>query len=265
MTVSEYIVPAAVPAPLRLAVLADLHGRPPKGLWERVRALRPQALLLCGDTLHRPFGRERERGLACLRAAAGIAPVFCSLGNHETACPPAGRAALCRDIRETGAVLLDNEAVRFGGLLIGGLPSPYAADAAGNACFIEPDAAFLARFAAASGEKLLLFHHPELYAPYIRPLPIRLTVAGHAHGGQWQIGGRGIYAPGQGLLPALTGGLYEGRLLVSRGLGNPCHLPRFSNPPEVCCLTLLPPGRTADQPLPPVGAAARAAAQNSRR
>lgn len=265
MTVSEYIVPAAVTAPLRLAVLADLHGRPPRKLWERVRALRPQALLLCGDTLHRPFGRERERGLDCLRTAAGIAPVFCSLGNHETACPPAEREALCRDIRETGAVLLDNEAVHFGGLLLGGLSSPYAADAAGNACFIEPDTAFLARFAAAPEEKLLLCHHPELYAPYIRPLPIRLTIAGHAHGGQWRVGGQGIYAPGQGFFPALTGRLYEGRLLVSRGLGNPCHLPRFSNPPEVCCLTLLPPDRTADQPLPPVGAAVRAAARNNRR
>ena len=32
-------------------------------------------------------------------------------------------------------------------------------------------------------------------------LPIQLILSGHAHGGQWRIGRRGVYAPGQGLLP----------------------------------------------------------------
>ena len=265
MTVSDYTIPMAVPAPLRLIQLADLHGRPPAGLWKKVSALRPELLLCTGDTLHHPFGRERERGLACLREAVRIAPVFCSLGNHETACFPAERAALCQEIRENGAVLLDNEAVFTHGLWIGGLSSPYTLDAEGNPCFAEPDAAFLSGFAAASGEKLLLCHHPELYPPYIRPLSVRLTLAGHAHGGQWRFRGQGLYAPGQGLFPALTGGLHEQRLLISRGLGNPCHIPRLGNPPELCVITLLPEGRPPRRSSPPAAAAGQDAVQSSRR
>ena len=78
---------------------------------------------------------------------------------------------------------------------------------------------------------------------------VELVIAGHAHGGQWRFFGQGLFAPGQGILPRFTGGLYRGRkhlrgqaaplssesplLLVSRGLGNQIRIPRLWNREEL--------------------------------
>ncbi|MDO4272352.1 MAG: hypothetical protein Q4D16_01675 [Eubacteriales bacterium] len=64
-------------------------------------------------------------------------------------------------------------------------------------------------------------------------MPIDLVLSGHAHGGQWRIGRQGIYAPGQGWFPKLTGGVADGRMVISRGLSNTTKIPRFFNPREI--------------------------------
>ena len=58
-------------------------------------------------------------------------------------------------------------------------------------------------------------------------------MSGHAHGGQWRIFGRGVYAPGQGIFPKYTSGVIDGRCVISRGLSNHTHVPRIFNPPEL--------------------------------
>ena len=60
-----------------------------------------------------------------------------------------------------------------------------------------------------------------------------LIVCGHAHGGQWRLFGRGIYAPGQGLFPRYTSGLHGGVCVISRGLSGCTRIPRIFNPPEI--------------------------------
>ena len=80
-------------------------------------------------------------------------------------------------------------------------------------------------------------HHPE----YIRFIPpsVELVFSGHAHGGQWRFydlrkkAWRGVYAPDQGIVPELTGGIVDGRLVISRGLSNPAGIPRIQNEPEI--------------------------------
>ena len=97
----------------------------------------------------------------------------------------------------------------------------------------------MAIFAAQEGFRLLMCHHPEYYARYVKPYDIDLTLAGHAHGGQVQLFGQGLYSPGQGILPRLTHGFYEqGKLLVSRGMTNSARAPRINNPCELILLHL---------------------------
>ena len=58
-----------------------------------------------------------------------------------------------------------------------------------------------------------------------------------------QILGRGLYAPGQGLFPKLTHGLYDkGKMMVSRGMTNSVRIrvPRIGNPCELILLELEP-------------------------
>lgn len=233
---------------LRMAVVADLHDHDTA----RVAVLRilererPDVILIPGDLTEaltgEPDGREHP-GLRFLREAARLVPTFYSLGNHEVgachenvrraergeATPLTVHPAYLEAIRDTGTILLDNTHTTFRGMTIGGM---------GTGLWNKnrvPDCTWVQEFAKHNkGFKLLLCHHPEYYDRYLRSLDIDLVVAGHAHGGQWRIFGRGVYAPDQYLFPKYTSGLHEGRLLISRGTSNNVrYVPRFFNPCEV--------------------------------
>ena len=236
---------------LRAAVVADLHGDAGTEVLRVLDAMRPDLILVPGDLSDRFYlspsemnGRLRrgyENGISLLRSAVGIAPVYYSLGNHEMGGVHSGRpwaqkhfpdympvsGEIREAIRETGAVLLDDDYVLCGGVAIGGLTS--------GLTYREqtPNLEFLSKFAGLDAYKLLLCHHPEYFPRYVRETSVDLTVSGHAHGGQWSFFGRAIFAPGQGLFPRLVRGVYDGRLLVSRGVTNSAFLPRIGVPREV--------------------------------
>ena len=80
------------------------------------------------------------------------------------------------------------------------------------------------------------------YRDYVSGRNIDLTLCGHAHGGQIQFFGRGLYAPGQGLFPKLTHGLHDGgKMLISRGMTNGAkpRVPRINNPCELIIQNLV--------------------------
>ena len=164
-----------------------------------------------------------------LETVPDYAPVFYSIGNHERKFRE--REAYLQAVRRSRVTLLDNSCIRFHGVCIGGLTSTKGA----------PDADFLERFEKEEGYRLLLCHHPEKYRDYVAGRNIDLTLCGHAHGGQIQLFGRGLYAPGQGLFPKLTHGLYDGgKMLVSRGMTNGAkpRIPRINNPCELIIVNL---------------------------
>ena len=103
----------------------------------------------------------------------------------------------------------------------------------------EPD--MMDDFEKLPGVKVLMCHKPEHYIKYLRSRTMDLVVAGHAHGGQFRAFGRGLYAPGQGIFPRYTSGLYDldgAKLAVCRGLGNHAFVPRINNPPHMMLLIL---------------------------
>ncbi len=220
-----------------LVIVADLHNRPYEKVLTEIEKTAPDYILIPGDltdNLNNEHSLEKcAYGLSFLEKASRIAPAFYSVGNHERRI----NARCRRFIEETGAVLLDNETVRdkeitFGGLSTGLFESRYGPTP-------PPNLDYLKSFARQDGFRLLLCHHPEYYPEHIRETDIELTVSGHAHGGQWQFFGQGIYAPGQGLFPKYTAGLHEGRLYVSRGLANTCApIPRLFNRRELAVIKL---------------------------
>ena len=88
---------------------------------------------------------------------------------------------------------------------------------------------------------LVLSHRPETFQAYVEN-KLDVVFAGHAHGGQFRIPGvGGLVAPGQGLFPTFTSGLYEDNgtnMIVSRGLGNSIIPIRIFNTPEIIVVTL---------------------------
>ena len=240
MRLTNYTVPApSSDVDLHIAVTSDLHDTRNAPILELLRPEQPDLILIPGDlTDDRGLKNPDSAAYAYLRDCAKIAPTFYSFGNHELGCYHKGKhwthptqrqlsKKILQQIRSTGAVLLDDEYVCHGALSICGLRS--GLDGKRN----SPNEKALKQFADLPGIRILLCHHPEYYLPYIKSTGIELTVCGHAHGGQWRIFGRGVYAPGQGIFPKYTAGMPEPGWIISRGLGNHTHIPRIFNPPEV--------------------------------
>ncbi len=260
MTESFYTVPGAP----HLTLLSDLHNRDYRPAVKSLQKREPALICITGDLIYGGIPEDdksplhtQPNALALLRACAAIAPTYVSLGNHEWMLDEED----LREMASTGATVLDNAWVEHDGLVIGGLTSghvmrhrrrlsnltdeergarryPNEERIAGifkspAEMLLErvPDDDWLMSFAAAPGYHILLSHHPE----YRRLVPkeVELMLSGHAHGGQWRIFGHGVFAPGQGIWPKLTKGVYDGRLVVSAGLSNTAPVPRFFNPTEV--------------------------------
>lgn len=253
---TEYTVAAGLPEKLTLGLVSDLHESEPEKVLTLLRKGNPDFIMVTGDTFERHgtsrdtqrmpeeskmakllrqmlmrlddffeciFGKgnyDSEYAYHFLREVGKIAPVFLSLGNHEWYLLPED----LKMIKSCGINLLDNADcdvfVKDTKMHIGGLSS-------------MADFEWLDEFCAKDGYKILLCHHPEYYDRYLRDKRINLILSGHAHGGQIRIRNRGIYAPGQGLFPKYTKGIYDGKLIVTAGSANTASVPRWGNPCEV--------------------------------
>jgi hypothetical protein len=130
-----------------------------------------------------------------------------------------------------------------GGITIGGLSTGYVEGLKQGRLKKTPRPRLeaLEGFFAKDGFKILLSHHPEYYPRYLKDKNVGLIISGHAHGGQWRMFGRGVFAPGQGLFPKYTSGIHDGRLIISRGaVNNSKPIPRFFNPSEILEIQILP-------------------------
>ena len=252
MKTTRYRLPSPIPqVSFKAAIVADLHDRPYGEILPILEREAPDLILIPGDlTEHLTLEHGKSHpGLGLLAKCAAIAPTFYSLGNHEIGgchgriykaklmgqeAPPYVLPSRWKNaIAESGATLLHESYVTWQGahtgpLVIGGLGSGLL-----NPDWV-PDLGWLDEYVQAPGYKLLLCHHPEYFDRYLRPYDIQMIVSGHAHGGQWRIFGRGVYAPDQHLFPKYTSGVHEGRLVISRGVANTVHpVPRFFNRREV--------------------------------
>ncbi len=227
-----------------IALICDLHRCDPTDAIEILRAAEPDIIVAPGDIFELLDGscdEENENGFRLLGEAARIAPTFYSGGNHEIGGTRSWTlkwkfkscdGAACSEenllrIRETGAHIVNDSYEVFEGIAIGGVSSGITRPK--NA----PKLDWIENFYREPYPKILLCHHPEYYGRYVDGARVDLIASGHAHGGQWRFFGRGVFAPGQGIFPKYTSGIYDGKLAVSRGMKRARRIPRFFNKTEV--------------------------------
>lgn len=237
---------------VRLAVVSDLHARPYKKIIRALESISPDAILLPGDIVEiaaEYMDERNQNGLMFLKEAANIAPCYYCFGNHEiyyshakggkTKTPEKTLSEeymkkilsygvhVINDSYELFSLGPTENVIRIGGLVCGRDMDPVLD-------MKVPDLNFLNEFNSKSGYNILLCHYPHYYEKYLKQSDIDLVLSGHAHGGQWRIFGRGVYAPHQGLFPKYTSGIHDGRHIISRGaVNNAKPIPRFFNAPEI--------------------------------
>ena len=237
-------------AKLKFVVITDLHnkeyGEKNADLAELVKEQNPDFIAVCGDMVNRG-DPDTTKMKDVLEKLSKIAPTYCCLGNHERDNAATFGTDFKSETDSTGAVLLDNEYIKFTkngkSVLIGGMSDyPYYE-------FYTPDddvpsRALWEEFAekAKNNFTILLHHQPEYIAEDAKKTDIDLIVCGHTHGGQIQlpfIGG--VIAPNQGLFPKYDKGEFDldgTKMIVCAGLSNTVFIPRINNQVEIGVVTI---------------------------
>ena len=265
MELSIISVKGSVLKPYTLALLSDIHNSTQCDVLMCLSSNSPDLITITGDILY-AGGKSRsiydydpksgqhlrnaKNALAFLQEAIKISPVIFSAGNHELYLDDEDKALLS----DIGVCFLEDEYQRIGDLVFGGLSSPYSIFAGTGVSHSKEEhrrrwkmvyenvnTEWLDNFEREDGYKILLCHHPEFYEPLLKDRKgIDLILSGHAHGGQIRLFGRGMFAYGQGFFPKYTSGMYDNKLIVSRGLSNTSRLPRIFNSTELVYVNLIP-------------------------
>lgn len=233
-----------------IAQVSDLHnaefGGGNRELLAILEEAEPDLIAITGDLID-SRRTDPAPALAFLEGAVELAPVCYVTGNHEFRAYDAYQD-LKSQMEELGVIVLENEAVVLEAvpLRVIGLDDPsFGVRSDPSATPEQILQGALTALAPQAGEEdlrtVLLAHRPEYVELYAQH-GADLVLSGHAHGGQVRLPGvGGLYAPGQGFLPAYTSGLYqigETSLVVSRGLGNSLFPLRVNNRPEVVLVKL---------------------------
>lgn len=240
MQLVHYKIRVSVSRSYTIAVVADLHGHIPREVITHLKSDKPDIIAVVGDLVDSCL-RDNEDIVSFLKLCSNVSFTALSLGNHDFKM----NAEDFDILKRIGVHVYNDSWERYNSeIVIGGLTSPFY-----HKCehydpkvpmAIYPEVEWLKDFESQDGFKILLDHHPENYEPYTKQRNIDLILSGHNHGGQIRLFGKGVYARNQGLFPKYDGGVYDNRLVVSRGLANTLPIPRLWNPTELVYVDLIP-------------------------
>jgi len=243
----EYINKKLPPAfkNYKILQISDLHnkefGKDQKTLVNHTKEINPDLIVITGDLID---GRKPNIDIAInyVKQAKEVAPIYFISGNHEEFSNVYND--LEKKLEELGVTILDDnsQVIEKNGanLTLLGLKDPTFSREKnqGNSPFEEKLKTLKEKD---DNFTILLSHRPEYINLYVK-YNIDLVFSGHAHGGQVRVPFvGGLYAPGQGLFPKYTSGIYSENntsMVVSRGLGNSIFPLRVFNRPELLVVTL---------------------------
>lgn len=225
---------------MRIVQVSDLHdalfGQNQEKLVKKVKASKPDAIFITGDLVD-SNRYNLDQSLQAVKQFIQLADVYYVLGNHEVATNKVSEiyevlSSLGVHVMANESTVLERDGER---LAIVGIEDPLMG--ATTKKMLESATADVPQDML----KLLLAHRPEMFNVYVAN-SMDVVFSGHAHGGQIRLPGiGGLFAPGQGLLPKYTAGIYEQNtttMVVNRGLGNSSVPYRMFNLPEIVVVTL---------------------------
>ena len=229
---------------VRIVHLSDLHF--PRlsvcidELVEGIGAANPHIIAITGDIIDTRTELWTSGVLEFVERIVAIAPVYYVSGNHELANP--NTVELFEGLVSRGVIMLDNEhrVKDIDGIavtVIGISDNAHYTYDAYNKEDISDSLVILLAHRPNNRTWNSATNNPYVVAP-------DLILAGHIHGGQIRIWGRGLLCPDTLLLPRFSSGLYESgndrgsRMVVSRGIGNSIVPIRINSLPHVPVITV---------------------------
>lgn len=236
ITVESDRVPASFDG-VKILQISDLHdatfGDNQERLVKKVKNTDPDLIFITGDLID-SNRYNLDQSLELVRNIVDIAPIYYVTGNHEIATNDIEN--IKNSLSDLGVNVLSNEQqiIEYNGedIRIIGIEDPL------NGILVKEA---LSQLEDSDLFTLVLSHRPETFQDYV-DYEMDVVFSGHAHGGQFRLPGLGgLVAPGQGLFPSYTAGMYTENtthMIVSRGLGNSVIPVRVFNSPEIVLVTL---------------------------
>ncbi|MCL2370809.1 MAG: metallophosphoesterase [Firmicutes bacterium] len=223
---------------IKIVHLSDLHF--PEidididGLLSRIKYEEPDIIAITGDLIGTRTRVEQSGVFEFIEWLAPIAPTFFVSGNHEL--NNRERHLLYYRLTASGVIIIDNQNVT---LTINGNNITIIGLTYGTRSIVYDNQNY-------DSYIIVLKHTPSfdvlINMPNGNPINPNLILAGHIHGGQIRLFGRGLLCPDTLLFPRYQSGLYSAdngtKMVVSRGLGNSIIPYRFNNRPHIPIITI---------------------------
>lgn len=233
----------------KIAHISDFHNTNSKRIKSNIKRLlelnKPDIIVITGDLVDaRRTNFDTAKNF--LKSLKHIAPIYYVLGNHESRIESIHKLVV--SLKDIGINVLRNEVAKLSKqnttVEIVGLDDPGLYDIPNDKSVSQAVSEQLDKLSNSNNNnnfKILLSHRPELLKVYSN-YKFDLVFTGHAHGGQIRIPMvGGVIAPGQGILPKYTKGVYNEyntQMIVSRGIGNSKFPFRVNNRPEIIFVRL---------------------------
>lgn len=209
----------------RIVQISDLHnqlfGMNQSRLMDEIENCNPDIIFVTGDVVDSSHTYYRF-AIDFFEEAVKIAPVYYITGNHEVWLYGEKFDEFLSEVESLGVQFMDGKTESFEKMIIAGTENG----------FITTDY----KWEDDSRLKILLAHEPSKYDDYTNT-GADIVFAGHVHGGQVIIPGKGgLFSPDIDLFPDLYRGEYifgDMTMYISAGLGNSVLPVRINNYPEI--------------------------------
>ncbi len=227
----------------QIVLLSDIHnavfGDGNADLFDAVSMCEPDIIVLTGDIIDGSAERDDEYLTELADGLLKIAPTYYVTGNHEWA--SGWVSGIFSILKSRGVTALRNEytLLKRGSeeIVLAGVDDP-------NGPYDQksPEELVSEIRSVKGNELIIMLAHRNTELSLWASLGVDIIFSGHAHGGLIRLPFTdGLIAPGQGLFPTWTSGIYtegESQMVVSRGMTGSHGVPRVLNNPEVTCVTL---------------------------